>query len=163
MKIGLIRGDGITWEKWQAYRLSLKTSLDTCSSIIDKRYQYGELRLSRLNIIYSLKFFQFAGYHNSYTQYAPYFSRYFSAAVLIFAFASVMLNAMQVATQQSAPGVSPTLTTTSYRFSVAILITVLTIIVGLMAVFIPIVIYDLRSGLVENKKLAKNLRRRSQA
>ena len=163
IKIGLIRGDNITWEKWQAFRLSSKTFLDAHPSIIDERYRYGELRLSRLNVIYSLKFFQFIGYHNSYTQYAPYFSRYFAGAVLIFAFASVTLNAMQVATQQSATDVSPTLLTTSYRFAVAILIAVVTIIVGLTAVFIPIVIFDLNSGLIENKKLAKDLRRISQA
>lgn len=163
MKMGLIRVPDLTWKKWQAYRLELKSFLDTRPSIIDKRYRYGELRLSRLNAIYTLKFGQFIGYHNSYTQYAPYFSKYFTAAILIFAFASVALNAMQVATQQNTLDIPPTLATTCYRFSIAILIAVIVITVALTMVFIPIVIYDLRSGLIANKKLARDLRRRSQA
>jgi hypothetical protein len=159
VKIGLIRGTDLTWEKWQAYRLSLKSFLDIHPSTIDRRYRYGELRLSRLNAIFALKLFRFIGYHNAYTQYAPYFSRYFAGAILIFAFASVTLNAMQVATQQVQIDLSPKFISTCYRFSIAILVAVVTITALLTAVFIPIVIYDLRSGLIANKKIAKDLRR----
>jgi len=156
---GLLRGTNLTWEKWQQFRLSVKSFLDTNTSTIDKRYRYGELRLDRLNVIHSLKFLEFSGYFNSFTRYSPYLSRYFSMAFLIFAFASVSLNAMQVAIQQSSPTISPSFANTCYRFSIAILIAVLLITLFLTALIVPIVVFDLRSGLISNKKLARELRR----
>jgi hypothetical protein len=160
---GLLRDDTLTWEQWAKFRLSLEDFLSRHPECIDKRYRYGEFRLSRLNVIYSFKFLAPAGYHNAYMRYAPYFSRYFTAAILVFAFASVTLTAMQVALQPPADTIPQVFATTCYRFSVAILVSVVTIIVVMTAVFIPIVIFDLRSGVIANKKLAKDLRRRSQA
>lgn len=159
MNTGLLRGTKLTWERWQRFRLSVKSFLDKNPFTIDERYRYGELRLDRLNFIHSLKFLEFRGYFNTFTCYSPYLSRYFSAAFLIFAFAAVSLNAMQVAIQQTSPTISPTFANTCYRFSIAILIAVLLIAVFLTALVVPIVVFDLRSGLISNKKLARDLRR----
>lgn len=156
---GLLRGTDLTWAKWQRFRLSVMSFLDSNPSTVNKRYRYGELRLDRLNIIHSLKFLEFKGYFNTFTRYSPYLSRYFSAVFLIFAFASVSLNAMQVAIQQNSTSLSPTFANTCYRFSIAILISVLLITVFLTALVVPIVVFDLRSGLISNKKLARDLKR----
>ena len=158
--LGLLRTPHLTWERWQQFRVAVESFLYLDPWVTDKRYRYGELRLSRLNVIYSIKFMSFAGYHNAYTQYGPYFSRYFAAAILIFAFASVILNAMQVVLQQAI--ISQAFATTSYRFAVAILVTVISIITVMTAVFVPVVIFDLRSGLIANRKLAKEYRETQQ-
>jgi hypothetical protein len=149
------------WEDWQKFRLSLDDYLGKHPYFIDKRYRYGEFRLSRLNVIYSLKFLKPAGYHNSYMRYAPYFSRYFGAAILVFA--SVTLEAMQVALQAPLQGIPEAFFTTCYRFSIAILVAVVVLITLMIVIFIPIVYYDLRSGVIANKKLAKKMRGRSQS
>lgn len=156
---GLLRAEGLTWEKWQKFRLPLKKFFREHSSVIHRRYQYGELRLSRLNAIYFLAFGEVQGYHNVYTRYAPYFGRYFTAAVLIFAFMSVTLNAMQVIMQTFPPNVPSSFVTACYRASIAILFGVGIITAVIAAVFIPVVIVDLRSGLVEDRKMTRDLRR----
>src|SRR5579859_1447417 len=71
-KKGLIRGKHVTWEQWQAFRLEVKSNLDGRWDILDQRYRYGELRLSRLNFVYTFKCHEIKGYHNAYTRYAPY-------------------------------------------------------------------------------------------
>jgi len=160
---GLLRSkdpDDLTWEKWQYFRVAVLTYLDDHTTMIAKRYhRYGTLRLSRLNIIYFFRFCRPAGYHNRFTQYLPFFSRYFGAAILLFAFASVTLNAMQVALQQTMVPIPLTFATTCYRFSVVILVAVVVIIVTLITVFIPIVIHDLTTGIVADKREAKTFRK----
>lgn len=159
---GLIRGEGITWESWQKFRLCVLGVLEDNFDIMDKRYRYGELRLSRLNIIYLFRFrrFDFNPYWNRHARYGPIFSRYFASAVVIFAFSSITLNAMQVAISQTAADVSPILLKTSFRFAVAILIAIITIIVVIAIVFIPVISRDLRTGMIANKKMAMELRRK---
>ena len=160
---GLIRGEGVTWESWQMFRLHVLGVFENNPDIMDKRYRYGELRLSRLNIIYLFKFrrFNFNGYWNRHARYGAIFSRYFAIAVVIFAFASITLSALQVAISAPTTDISPVLLTTSYRFSVGILIAVLTVIVVITVVFIPVIGRDLRTGLIANKMMARELRRKS--
>lgn len=155
---GLIRADGITWRAWQAFRMEVKSKLDGKLDVLDRRYKYGELRLSRLNFLYTLRCLEIKGYHNAYTRYAPYFSRYFTGAILIFAFATVTLTAMQVAIQEPASSVSPVFARTTFRFSVTILCAVAGIICMMTALFIPIVLFDVGSGLMVNRRLARDMR-----
>jgi hypothetical protein len=154
---GLFRDD-ITWIQWQSFRLSIDAFLKEYPQFIHRRYQYGDLRLSRLNFVYFCKFMVFSGYHNAYTHYGPYFSSYFASAIIIFAFASVTLAAMQVALAAPSIDIPDDLAVTSYRFSIAILVSVAVIMVGLTFVFIPIVISDLRKGLLADAKLAHKLK-----
>jgi len=162
MEKGLIRGESLTWESWQKFGTCVLGVLEGNFDIMDKRYQYGELRLSRLNIIYLFRFlrFDFNGYWNRHTRYGSIFSRYFATAVVIFAFASITLNAMQVAISQTASDVPSLLLKTSYRFAVAILIAIVTIMAVIAVVFIPVITRDLRTGMIANKKMAKELRRK---
>ena len=160
---GLIRDKNLTWESWQKFRICLLAVFKGNPDIMDRRYRYGELRLSRLNIIYLFRFrqFNFNGYWNRHARYGPIFSRYFATAVVIFAFASITLNAMQVAISQTATDVPSILLTTSYRIAVAILIAIITIMVVIAVVFIPVISRDLRTGMIANKKMAMELRRQS--
>jgi hypothetical protein len=162
INLGLVRSENLTWEKWQRFRLSLLNTIKADPYIINERYLYGELRLSRLNFIYAFRQFHPSGYHNAYIQYIPYFSRYFAAAILVFAFASVSLSAMQVAIQVPGIHIPTILATTCYRFSVAALITVVAMLITMIGIFIPILYWDIQSGFVANKRLARELRQRGQ-
>lgn len=75
------------------------TDLQSLSGI-SPRYQYGELRLSRLNKICWVTRFSwrkfFRGYMATSTWYQDFFSRNFAWLLAVFALASVTLAAMQV-------------------------------------------------------------------
>jgi hypothetical protein len=64
-------------------------------SMVSLRYNYGELRLSRLNFWVKIFLFRFT-YHKSQGQYGAYFSRFLGPLAALFAILSVLLSAMQV-------------------------------------------------------------------
>ena len=62
---------------------------------VTKRYRYGELRLTRINLynrFYRLEFY----YHKTHGQYGSYFGRFMHPFLFIFGSVSVVLSAMQV-------------------------------------------------------------------
>lgn len=67
--------------------------LDTA---VSPRYQFGELRLSRLNF-WSKIFLQRLSFQKVYGQYGPYFARFYGPLLFIFGILSVALSAIQVA------------------------------------------------------------------
>lgn len=69
----------------------------THSHQINKRYHYGELRLSRLNDIYRFREWKWrGGYFLVYTRYQSFFRANFEWLLLVFAYISVALSALQV-------------------------------------------------------------------
>ncbi|PYH69625.1 uncharacterized protein BO88DRAFT_404637 [Aspergillus vadensis CBS 113365] len=85
---------------------SLHTEMDYVSqprpAIINKRYEFGELRLSRLNSLYRLAPVTFSirnlvfGFLPSSTWYQEFFERNFSWILAVLVYMSVLLSAMQV-------------------------------------------------------------------
>ncbi|OJI84909.1 hypothetical protein ASPTUDRAFT_118164 [Aspergillus tubingensis CBS 134.48] len=85
---------------------SLPTEKDYVSqpqpAIINKRYEFGELRLSRLNSLYRLAPVTFSvrnlvfGFLPSSTWYQEFFERNFSWILAVLVYMSVLLSAMQV-------------------------------------------------------------------
>jgi hypothetical protein len=73
---------------------------------VSPRYRFGELRLSRINL-WSQVFLKKFAYHKVSGQYSAYFSRYFGVILVLFAFFSTALNAMQVALAAVATGSVP--------------------------------------------------------
>ncbi|XRM36790.1 hypothetical protein ABZX51_000281 [Aspergillus tubingensis] len=71
-------------------------------AIINKRYEFGELRLSRLNYIYRLTPSIFSirnlvlGFMPGSTWYQEFFERHFSWILAVLVYLSVLLSAMQV-------------------------------------------------------------------
>jgi hypothetical protein len=108
------------------------------------RYRFGELRLSRINFWSQVLLKKFA-YHKVNGQYSAYFSRYFGVILVLFAFFSTALNAMQVALAAVATGNVPaqgqfgtswnTLLLVSGWFSVTVLLFVSSVIVFLALEF----------------------------
>ncbi|RAH52371.1 hypothetical protein BO85DRAFT_463953 [Aspergillus piperis CBS 112811] len=103
----------VTWDAWT---LLIRQFLewvdnenddDRCISqpqpaIINKRYEFGELRLSRLNSLYRLAPVTFSirnlvfGFLPSSTWYQEFFERNFSWILAVLVYMSVLLSAMQV-------------------------------------------------------------------
>ena len=85
----------VEWHAWQRFRTDVLHHL-TGRDVHD-RYEYGELRLGRLNTISRLSW-QGLTYFNVYRDYSSYFGENFTTLVALFALVSVALSAMQVMT-----------------------------------------------------------------
>ena len=128
----------VTWDQWATFRET--TLRETKNSHLNKRYQYGELRLSRLDIIY-----RFTGrgltYFTVHRNYSTYFAQYFSLFATVFAFVAVILTAMQVLV--GIRDIPETLVITSYQFSVAVLVGVCLCFGYIFLVFLSMFLYNL--------------------
>lgn len=90
VELGLLPA-GITWLAWSAFAVNVRPAK------VSKRYEYGELRLFRLNLIYRLWFGQWIrGYHLLHTNFNSFFGRNFAWPLVTFAYVTTVLNAMQV-------------------------------------------------------------------
>jgi hypothetical protein len=113
---GLVNKD-IAWKSWQTFRTSVLHHL--ADRDIHDRYEYGELRLDRLNQICRMKFLALS-YFTVHREYSSYFGDNYMILVALFALVSVALSAMQVMTSiDTAPAA---VAVTSYRFAIATLV-----------------------------------------
>lgn len=113
---GLIN-ENFDWRSWQSFRSDLLNHL-TDRNIHD-RFEYGELRLVRLNQIYRMKCLGLA-YFTIHRDYSSYFGDNYMTLVALFALVSVALSAMQVMTAYDRLPV--VVAVTVYRFSIATLV-----------------------------------------
>jgi hypothetical protein len=130
--IGIAHDNGLLssvfdWATWTDFIDDFLEHVDLRSLAgVSARYQYGELWLSRLNKIYHITRFNWRdfvrGYITASTRYQDYFSRNFAWLLLVFAFISVALSAMQVILAVARG--SAAFENASYGFSVASLLLV---------------------------------------
>lgn len=120
----------VTWPAWNLFRT------DLCKNIqhphqINKRFIYGELRLSRLNEIYRI---HQRSWREGYFLIQSFFKANFAWLMLVFAYLSVVLSAMQVllGANQVPSATSKTLVETSVSFGTAAIV--------LMLLAIPVMI-----------------------
>jgi hypothetical protein len=83
----------VTWERFCSFSDSFSAISD---DDVGERYQYGELRLTRLNF-WALPLLGQTVYQDFGLQYSDYFSPFFAPLLFVFATFSVLLSAMQVA------------------------------------------------------------------
>ncbi len=125
----------VEWIPWRQFRTAF---LDNISSgrvprtLMNKRFEYGELRLARLNYIYRLSF-RGLKYFTTHREYTTYLREYTAAGITLFAFITVALTAIQVVVGMN--GVSKALIETSYRFSIVILFVVAIFSVVVLLIF----------------------------
>lgn len=84
----------ISWIQFCAFTSRFDTISD---AEVSKRYTFGELRLTRLNLYCKLILGKERLYRVPTTTYGSYFSRFYPPFLFIFAVLSVVLSAMQVA------------------------------------------------------------------
>lgn len=63
---------------------------------VNPRFFYGELRLGRLDLIYQLRFGQLRGYFSTCTTYGAFIRDNINSLIALFAYATIVLSAMQV-------------------------------------------------------------------
>lgn len=93
----------ITWPWWKTFVTDFISHFDDINTLhpVNKRYHFGDLRLSRINTIYRTRFFTthfVRGYLYGYNRYVAFFERNFSWILILFVFLSLVLSAMQVGT-----------------------------------------------------------------
>ncbi|KAH7385973.1 hypothetical protein BKA66DRAFT_461254 [Pyrenochaeta sp. MPI-SDFR-AT-0127] len=127
---GLLPRD-IEWPEWAKFMECFLESvnLETLGNI-NKRYKYGELRLSRLNAIYRIVPPEYSlknlirGYQQGSTWYNAFFGRHFKWMLVVFATLSVLLSALQVGLATSTLQDNGPFQNVSYGLTVASLVTV---------------------------------------
>jgi hypothetical protein len=132
-EIGLLPPE-ITWSQWSSLRFDMAAGLKPINlSNVTCRYDYGELRLARLNLVYRFFRFKLLGYHHVHQNYYSFFSQEFAWLLLLFAYITVTLTAFQLAmTFSDKPKI---LEKVGYYFGVAVLFLVgvgLAIQIGLL-------------------------------
>jgi hypothetical protein len=148
-EIGLLSRD-IAWPEWVQFLDAFLDNINlTTLSDVSKRYRYGELRLSRLNIIYRLAPPAYTlrnlvrGFRAGSTWFNAFFGRNFRWTLAAFATLSVLLSALQVGL--ATPGLqdSDPFQRASYGFTVAALVAVVASTVTVFIVWIVLFWYHL--------------------
>jgi hypothetical protein len=127
----------IEWEDWRRFRSDILHNLANRDD--HDRYEYGELRLSRLDQLHRLNLSGLT-YFNVHRDYASFFGSNYVTLVALFALVSVALSAMQVMT--SIGDVPATVSTTSYRFAVATLVALAASCVALLALYVLLYVWN---------------------
>jgi hypothetical protein len=114
----------VEWIPWRQFRTAFLGNISSSRvprTLMNQRFEYGELRLARLNYIYRLSF-RGLKYFTTHREYTTYLREYTAAGITLFAFVTVALTAMQVVVGMN--GVSQALIQTSFRFSIVVLFVV---------------------------------------
>lgn len=163
---GLLSKD-IEWANWVEFLDAFldNINLETLGDV-NKRYKYGELRLSRLNSIYRLappaySFRNFIrGYKSGSTWHEAFFQRHFKWILAAFALLTVLLSALQVGLATTRLQGYATFQTASYGFATASLVAIVAGVVLLFFVWLVLFFYHLLSAWTNNREVD---RRRSRS
>jgi hypothetical protein len=151
IEYGLLSKD-IEWANWVEFldvfldNINLETLRD-----VNKRYKYGELRLSRLNAIYRLAppahslHNLVRGFSSMSTWYKAFFERHFKWMLAVFAFFTVLLSALQVGLATTKLQGNETFQKISYGFAITSLIVVVAGVMSILFVWLVLFFYHLLS------------------
>lgn len=141
----------ITWRQWCTLRMELRTSLSYPNSneIVTPRYQYGELRLFRLNFVYRVFQANPLGFHHRYRDYNTFFSLRFTWLIALFAYATVALTALQAIL--STDSIPESMQRFGYWFGVVVLIATAAGVAVQALLFILLVLFNLKWTLTRRK------------
>lgn len=134
---------------WMLLAQDVRTTCSQSAFIPSPRWEYGELRLSRLNWIYKLTFRGYA-YFYVFTEYSPYFGKNFQLLLLGFAYYSVALAAMQVLVSSKDP--EGWLVSWCVKFSAVIILFVFICVLGILGLFLGLFLYHLVLTLIHQRK-----------
>ena len=136
-KLGLI-SKKVEWIPWRQFRTAFLRNISSSQvkrTLMNKRFEYGELRLTRLNYLYRLSF-RGLKYFTIHREYTTYFRNYAAVGIMLFAFVTVALTALQVVVGIN--GVSQALVETSYRFSIVALFVVAIFSAVVLLIFVSL-------------------------
>ncbi len=147
----------MTWTEWIAFTRTFFDAVDHESlNNFNERYQYGELRLGRINWIYRLTFRNFMrGYLYSYNRFSVFLSRNFAWLAVAFLYITVVLSAMQVGLSTDRLKGSSRFQDASYGFTVFSILAPLIVVAFAAFVLLVLVFYNVSKTLVYKKKVEK--------
>ncbi|KAL2802755.1 hypothetical protein BJX63DRAFT_440638 [Aspergillus granulosus] len=132
--------DSLSWHKWTLLTQQTLTSLPsgtlTCPANLNltPRYHFGELRLSRLNLIYRLRGYYVRGYERQYQTYGELFTAYIAPLSVTTVYFVLALTAMQVGLATGYLERSEAFQAVSWGFAVVSIIAPLVLVLLLMVV-----------------------------
>jgi len=115
----------IEWPDWLTFHqhLTAKVRVESTPYLrtFNNRYDFGELRLGRLNLILMLSKARLRGYMRLETTYTEYFQSFWSVVtLLVFAFSTTALSAFQVV--MMGPETPPAVVFVGFWFAITILV-----------------------------------------
>jgi uncharacterized membrane protein len=135
---------------------------------VNERYQFGDLRLGRINSTYRIRFFYshfVRGYLYGYNRYVVFFQRNFSWILIVFVFFSLVLSAMQVGTGLKELEDNYAFLRATYVFVVFSMVSVVAILALVGLIFIVIFLFNMVAAIRhanheqrKRKKLAEEKR-----
>jgi hypothetical protein len=116
----------LTWNNWVEFISTFLGPVDLDDRSregFDQRYQFGELRVRQLNLIYRLApdlrlRYLFKGYHFGHYQFDAFFRRNFSWLIVVFAYLTIILTGMQLGLATNKLNGSEAFQWASYVFAV---------------------------------------------
>ena len=125
----------LDWARWIGLIEEFLSHIDIYTlHQVDRRYQYGELRLSRLNSLYRFTPSTLStrnlvyGFMSSSTWYKAFFERNFAWLLAVFVYAAVILSAMQVRLATERLQGNDQFQRASYGFAVTSIVAVVAVI-----------------------------------
>ncbi|OAQ89062.1 FluG domain-containing protein [Purpureocillium lilacinum] len=145
----------VAWPAWRIFVEQLDT--EHVSARVDPRFHYGELRLSRLNKIYTFTQTPLRGYVRHWNQYGAFFHDNFAWLASASLYIVIVLTAMQVGLATDSLGRNDAFQAASYGF------TIFSILGPLIAVSLIMMRHDPRwatfNGAYINEKVEFHLER----
>ena len=161
-KEGLLDLD-VDWDRWRAFTRAILSSLDTTSlEGVNKRYHFGELRLSRLNWIY--RFLSknpslvrvVRGYMYGYNQSSDLLQRNFAWVFIAFVYISIVLTAMQVGLATDRLRRSVMFQSASYGFTVFAILTPLVIIIIFLLDLVGLSVFNIMATIFLKRRTERD-------
>jgi succinate dehydrogenase/fumarate reductase cytochrome b subunit len=161
----------LTWPSWKLLVPQFLQVIDaTALDQVNKRYQFGELRLGRINTIYRThpKFFAthfVRGYLYGYNRYVVFFQRNVGWVLVVFVWFSLILSAMQVGTTVQGLETNSAFNKASYGFVIYSIVMVAVLLLFVGGIFVSIYVFNMfaaihhagaeqrrRAGLADQRK-----------
>lgn len=163
----------ITWHWWKDFVKDFlapgHVDINTLAQV-NKRYQFGDLRLARINSTYRIRFFYshfVRGYLYGYNRYVVFFQRNFSWILIVFVFFSLVLSAMQVGTGLKELEDNYAFLRASYVFVVFSMVSVVAVLAVVGIIFIIIFFFNMvtaiRHAAHEQRKRKKLAQQKSES
>jgi uncharacterized membrane protein len=164
----------VTWTWWKTFVRDFVTAVDVNAlDTVNARYEFGDLRLGRINSIYRTRFFHthfVRGYLYGYNRYVVFFQRNFSWILIVFVFFSLVLAAMQVGASVEPLSSNAAFLQVCYGFVVFSMVCVAAVLGIVGVVFVTVYSYNMVAAIrhaqtkrAERKKKALAKRERKEA
>ncbi|CAF9934572.1 hypothetical protein IMSHALPRED_009766 [Imshaugia aleurites] len=142
--------DDLVWEQWTAFSAAIFPKIDPNGlEGISPRYLYGELRLTRVNLIYRLchktrnpRTFVY-GYHVGYERYSDLITQNFAWVVTAILYVGIVLTAMQVGLATTELQNSALFNRASYGFTIFSILAPLGILLVAVFLLLLIIVFNL--------------------